>query len=57
MLDDWQAVKNDGQTALHESAEAGQKDVVLYLLSIGANAQAQDEVNAIFLTRFSFFCF
>lgn len=39
-----QAVKNDGQTALHEAAEAGQTDTVQYLLSIGANAQAQDEV-------------
>ena len=39
-----QAVKNDGQTALHEAAEAGQKEAVQYLLSVGANAQAQDEV-------------
>lgn len=40
-----QAVKNDGQTALHEAAEAGQTDTVQYLLSIGANTQAQDEVS------------
>jgi ankyrin repeat protein len=37
-------VKSDGQTPLHEAAEAGQKEAVLYLLSSGANAQAQDEV-------------
>ena len=43
----FQAVKNDGQTALHEAAEAGQKDAVEYLLSVGANAQAQDEVRSI----------
>ena len=42
-----QAVKNDGQTALHEAAEAGQKEAVEYLLSVGANTQAQDEVSAI----------
>jgi len=42
-----QAVKNDGQTALHEAAEAGQKEAVEYLLSVGANAQAQDEVRSI----------
>lgn len=41
-----QAVKNDGQTALHEAAEAGQKEAVEYLLSVGANAQAQDEVRS-----------
>ena len=40
-----QAVKNDGQTALHEAAEAGQKEAVEFLLSMGANAQAQDEVS------------
>ncbi len=45
-LDLLQAVKNDGQTALHEAAEAGQKEAVEYLLSVGANTQAQDEVRA-----------
>ena len=39
-----QAVKSDGQTALHEAAEAGQREAVEYLLSLGANTQAQDEV-------------
>ena len=37
-------MKSDGQTALHEAAGAGQRDAVEYLLSLGANAQAQDEV-------------
>ena len=37
-------MKSDGQTALHEAAEAGQKEAVEYLLSLGANTQAQDEV-------------
>ena len=37
-------MKSDGQTALHEAAEAGQREAVEYLLSLGANTQAQDEV-------------
>ncbi len=45
-----QTVKNDGQTALHEAAEAGRTDTVQYLLSIGANAQAQDEVSIVTLS-------
>ena len=47
-----QAVKNDGQTALHEAAEAGQKESVEYLLSMGANTQAQDEVTAVLFTPY-----
>ena len=47
-----QAVKNDGQTALHEAAEAGQKESVEYLLSVGANTQAQDEVTAVPVTPY-----
>jgi ankyrin repeat protein len=49
----WQAVKNDGQTALHEAAEAGQRDTTQYLLSIGANPQAQDEVSMMSLSLVS----
>jgi ankyrin repeat protein len=37
-------VLSDGHTVLHEAAQGGDRDTVRYLLSVGANPQAQDEV-------------
>ena len=39
-----QMVLSDGHTVLHEAAQGGDRDTVRYLLSVGANPQAQDEV-------------
>ena len=40
-----QAVKKNGQTALHEAAEAGHREVVQLLLSVGADGHAQDKAS------------
>ena len=45
-----QAVKYDGQAALHKAAEAGQEDAEKYLLLVGADAPAQEEVKPIWPT-------
>ena len=43
-----QSVLSNGRTALHEAAEGGDAETVGYLLSSGANPNAQDEVPPLF---------